>query len=97
LLANEPFEKFTPKTLTDFTALEQEIQRVKKQGFALDDEEFLPGLVCLAVLVPRPGAASNLCIAVQAPVMRVSLDKALQWLPNLQNAAAALSQIDANS
>jgi IclR family transcriptional regulator, acetate operon repressor len=97
LLANEPFEKFTPKTLTDFAALEKEIQRVKKQGFALDDEEFLPGLVCLAVLVPRPGAASNLCIAVQAPVMRVSLDKALQWLPNLQNAAAALSQIDANS
>jgi hypothetical protein len=28
--------------------------------------------------------------------MRVSLEKALQWLPNLQRAAAALSQIDAN-
>jgi IclR family transcriptional regulator, acetate operon repressor len=96
LLANEPFEKFTAKTKTDFASLEAEIQMVKKQGYALDDEEFLPGLVCLAVLVPRPDAASNLCIAVQAPVMRVSLEKALQWLPNLQRAAAALSQIDAN-
>jgi IclR family transcriptional regulator, acetate operon repressor len=105
LLANEPFEKFTPKTLIDFATLEAEIQLVKKQGYALDDEEFLPGLVCLAVLVPRPNVSpkpslslsSNLCIAVQAPVMRVSVDKAVQWLPNLQRAAAALSQIDANS
>jgi IclR family transcriptional regulator, acetate operon repressor len=96
LLANEPFEKFTPKTKIDFASLEAEIQLVKKQGYALDDEEFLPGLICLAVLVPRPDAASNLCIAVQAPVMRVSLEKAHQWLPNLQRAAAALSQIDAN-
>jgi IclR family transcriptional regulator, acetate operon repressor len=96
LLANEPFEKFTSKTKTDFASLEAEIQLVKKQGYALDDEEFLPGLVCLAVLVPRPDAASNLCIAIQAPVMRVSLEKALLWLPNLQRAASALSQIDAN-
>jgi IclR family transcriptional regulator, acetate operon repressor len=97
LLANEPFERFTPKTKTDFVSLEAEIQLVKKQGYALDDEEFLPGLVCLAVLVPRADSFSNLCIAVQAPIMRMSLDKAVQWLPNLQRAAAALGQIDANS
>ena len=38
---------------------------------------------------------SNLCVALQAPVMRLSADKALQWLPALQRAAAGASRIDA--
>ncbi|MEZ5626319.1 MAG: IclR family transcriptional regulator C-terminal domain-containing protein [Rhodocyclaceae bacterium] len=46
-----PLERFTNKTLTTLAALE-EIETVKRQGYALDDEEFLPGLVCAAVLVP---------------------------------------------
>ena len=49
---------------------------------------------------PRGEAArapSNLCIAIQAPVMRLNADKARQWLPALQRAASALSQIDAQA
>ena len=66
-------------------------------GYALDDEEFLPGLLCLAVLVPSPAGLSNLsnlCVAVQAPVMRLTAAKAKQLLPALQRAALALSRID---
>ena len=54
-------------------------QRVRRDGYALDNEEFLPGLVCVAVLVPAAegGAlAANLCVAVQAPAMRLSADEA---------------------
>jgi len=40
-------------------------------------------------------ALSNLCVALQAPVMRLSIDQALQFLPALQRAALALSQIEA--
>jgi IclR family transcriptional regulator, acetate operon repressor len=97
LFASEPLEKYTPKTITDFASLEAEIAKVKKLGYAVDDEEFLPGLVCVAVRVAKHGEPTNLCIALQAPVMRVSLEKAISWLPNLQRAASALSQIDANS
>ena len=66
------------------------MQRVRKDGFALDDEEFLPGLLCIAVLVPSESGPSNLCVAVQAPVMRLGMDKARQLLPALQRAAQAL-------
>ncbi|MEO6320941.1 MAG: IclR family transcriptional regulator C-terminal domain-containing protein, partial [Polaromonas sp.] len=64
---------------------------------ALDNEEFLPGLLCVAVLVPNASGRSNLCVAVQAPIMRLTLEKALQLLPALQRAAGALSQIEANA
>jgi DNA-binding IclR family transcriptional regulator len=94
LLAHAPLEKYTAKTLTDLAKFEKEIKRVQADGYALDDEEFLPGLLCLAVLVPSPAGLSNLCVAVQAPIMRLTAAKAKQLLPALQRAALALSRID---
>lgn len=92
LLAHAPLKQYTNKTITDLDALEAEFTRIRRDGFALDDEEFLPGLVCVAVLVP---GRANLCVAVQAPVMRLTPDKALQTLPALQRAAEAISRVDA--
>ena len=97
LLASAPLEAYTPKTITDLGEFEEEIKRVKRQGFALDNEEFLPGLLCVAVLVPAPSGRSNLCVAVQAPIMRMTAEKALQTLPPLQRAAEALSRIEAGA
>ncbi|WP_081271231.1 IclR family transcriptional regulator [Variovorax paradoxus] len=98
LLSNAPLEPYTPKTLTDTDALEKEVQRIRKDGYAIDHEEFLPGLLCIATLVPSgDDAPSNLCIAVQAPVMRLDAAKAKTLLPALQRAAKALSRIDAGA
>jgi DNA-binding IclR family transcriptional regulator len=98
LLAHAPLEKYTPSTVIELAALERQLQQVKRDGHAVDCEEFLPGLVCVAVRVPpaTPKARSNLCVALQAPVMRLGIDKALQLLPALQRAAEALGRIDAS-
>lgn len=97
LLAHTPLEVYTPKTLTHIDQLEQEIKQIKRQGFALDNEEFLPGLLCVAMLVPCASGRSNLCIAIQAPIMRLSADKARQLLPPLKRAAVALSHIETDA
>ena len=94
LLSHTPLEAFTHKTLTQRDLLEEEIKQVKRQGFALDNEEFLPGLLCVAVLVPSAAGRSNLCVAVQAPIMRLTPEKALSLLPALRRAADALSRIE---
>jgi DNA-binding IclR family transcriptional regulator len=94
LLAHAPLEKYTAKTITQLAKFEREIERVQRDGYALDEEEFLPGLLCIAVQVPSEAGLSNLCIAVQAPSMRLSAAKAKQLLPALRRAAAELSRID---
>lgn len=94
LLGHAPLRQYTAKTITDRDALERELVRCGRDGFAFDDEEFLPGLVCVAVLVPSRGGRSNLAVAVQAPIMRLTVDKALQVLPALQRAARAIGQAD---
>lgn len=94
LLAHAPLTQYTPRTVTDLDQIEQELKNVRRDGFAFDNEEFLPGLLCVAVLVPAPQGRSNLGVAVQAPIMRLTPDKALQMLPALQRAAVALSNIE---
>lgn len=97
LLAHAPLEAYTPKTLTNMDQLESDIKQIKSQGFALDNEEFLPGLLCVAMLVPSATGRSNLCVAVQAPIMRLTPEKALQMLSPLKRAAEALSRIETDA
>ncbi|MEX0871498.1 MAG: IclR family transcriptional regulator, partial [Aquisalimonadaceae bacterium] len=94
LLARVPLQSYTSNTQTDPKALEEEIRRVRENGYALDLEEFLPGLLCVAVLVPT-AERSNLCVALQAPVVRVTPDRANEFLPYLQEAARNLARIEA--
>lgn len=96
LLEHVPFEIYTKNTISSLDQLEEEIEKVRQQGYAFDNEEFLPGLFCVAVLVPRAdGGRSNMAVATQAPIMRMTADKALAALPALQRAAEALTKIEA--
>ncbi len=97
LLTHGTLEAYTSKTLTDLKQIEREIARVRKDGYAIDNEEFLPGLLCIAALVPSASGPSNLCVAVQAPIMRLDLAKAKTLLPALQRAAESLSRIVSDS
>lgn len=94
LLAAVPLEKFTQNTYTSFDALEQEIGQVRDQGYAFDNEEFLPGLFCLGVLVPAPQGHSNMGLAVQAPSIRFTRERAMSILPTLRCAAEAIGRIN---
>lgn len=97
LLSAAPLERCTANSVTDLEKLEREMKKVQRDGCAIDDEEFLPGLICLAAPVPTAGGQrSNLCVAVQAPIVRLPVAKARRLLPALQRAARALGEIDAD-
>lgn len=98
LLDHAPLQRYTANTLASSEALERELKQIRADGYAFDDEEFLPGLLCLAVGVPVAHGRSSLCVAVQAPLLRCSRDKALDhWLPALRRAAQALGRIDTDT
>ena len=94
LLAHVPLERFTDNTLTDLQALEREVESAKRNSYALDNEEFLPGLFCVAVPVTSGPGRATMGIAVQAPVIRLTREKALGLLPALRRAAAAIAEIN---
>lgn len=94
LLAHAPLQRHTPRTVVELDALEEELDAVRGAGYAVDNEEFLDGLVCVAVLVPSGSRRSNVCVAVQAPALRLQPEAAADLLPALQRAATAIGDIE---
>jgi IclR family KDG regulon transcriptional repressor len=43
-----PLYKFTPKTIVTLHDLQAELARVRKRGYAVDDEEYVAGVRCIA-------------------------------------------------
>jgi IclR family acetate operon transcriptional repressor len=93
LIAALPLVRHTATTLTTRTALEDELAQIKRQGYAVDAEEFVDGLVCVAVPVTSPGSRAVRCaVALQAPAVRTSLHQILLQVPRLKEAAVALGR-----
>lgn len=87
-------DRYTNNTLTDHDALMQNLKVIRKQHYALDLEEYLLGLVCLAVpIFSRMGRARSCvaALAIQAPVARLNSERILDKLPKLQAAAQSLT------
>lgn len=85
-------EMRTPTTLIDPDALLAELKQVAKQGYAADNEEFMEGMVALAVPVRDTAGRYVASLAVHGPMMRMSLQDALERLPVLQAGAERLSR-----
>jgi IclR family acetate operon transcriptional repressor len=47
LIAESGMTRYTPKTLTDVESLLTELERVRSEGYALDDEEEAEGVFCV--------------------------------------------------
>lgn len=67
-LRNHPLRARTANTITDMSKLLDELEQIRHDGYALDDEEFADGLCCLAV--PLDHGASPFVIGVSVPAMR---------------------------
>ncbi len=88
-----PLARYTATTLDSREALEAEFRRIRKDGYSVDAEEFVEGLVCVAVPVPaQHGGIPRCAVALQAPAARMSLAQAIERLPRLQAAAQALAR-----
>ena len=77
----------TPSTITSIPRMEEECVRILRDGYSVDDEEFLLGLIAVAVPVRSPSGAVVAAIACHAPCARLSLKDAVRRLPELQEAA----------
>lgn len=47
-ILSSPMKKFTPNTIVDGTSLKEEMKAIRARGYAVDSEEMLPGIACVA-------------------------------------------------
>jgi DNA-binding IclR family transcriptional regulator len=90
LLNTRPLHPYTATTITDPAALTRELDNIRKTGIATDNQEFLAGVVCVAVPIHADNGTVVAAIAVSAPLARMSLQQGLQHIPRLREAAAKI-------
>ncbi|MBC8079892.1 MAG: IclR family transcriptional regulator [Gorillibacterium sp.] len=54
LLADAPLNSLTPNTITDLDRLLEELDGIRKNGFAIDHEEVIQGFICVAAPIRNP-------------------------------------------
>lgn len=71
-LAGGPFVPLTSRTIVDPARLLEELDRVRAQGYAVDDGEIAEGLTCMAVPIRKPDG--NVMAAISVSQVRQSKD-----------------------
>src|ERR1700690_1125850 len=75
------FEKFTPRTIATVEALRAEMEKTRRRGYAVDDEEFEEGLRCIAVPLLDAQRLPVAAVTISGPSFRVTAQK----LPSIAN------------
>lgn len=88
-------ESFTDNTITDIAALEEELKTIRDRGAAVNDQEYMVGLVGLAVPVPNPANDGSFAaaLAIHAPEPRLDATEILRYEPTLRRAAERLGAL----
>jgi len=93
LVAHMALTRMTPATIVAAKTLGAECERIAKVGYSCDREEFIAGLIAVAVPVRDAAGSVRAAIAVHAPVARMTLRQALTQLGPLREAAKKMEKL----
>jgi len=90
LVSTLPLPRHNERTITDRALMAKELDRIVASGYALDNEEYVAGVACVAVPVRVAGEAVA-AVAVHAATARLPLQRAIEFVPRLTEAAQRIA------
>lgn len=92
LLTSAPLRKFTDKTIVNPAEIEKDLKLIRSTKTALEKEEYLPGL--LGIAVPVFDTRGRMCATVSAsvPATRTDAKHVMSFVPALNRAAMAITE-----
>jgi IclR family acetate operon transcriptional repressor len=72
IVADKGLTAFTPHTITDIEKLKEDLRLTRRNGFAIDREEFQLGVICLGAAIRDHAGAVVGSISVSSPVFRAA-------------------------
>ncbi|MEI6611874.1 MAG: IclR family transcriptional regulator [Betaproteobacteria bacterium] len=86
-LGDAPFESYTPNTITNYEKLFPELEKIRKNGYALDESAFLEGFIGIAVPVINSKHKTFATITAHGPAPRMQ-EKSIDFYINPLKQAA---------
>ncbi len=91
-LRSRPLERFTANTVTAPEKLERELDLIRRQGFAFDNEEKAAGMRCVAAPILNFYGEAVAGISISGPTHRMPVDGIAQMGALVRAAAAKVSE-----
>lgn len=89
---NTPLLPYTQKTITSLAELNLELDKIRSQGYAFDDEECDQGAKCVAAPIRDYTGRIIAGISITAPTIRLQPERISAILPILLDTANEISQ-----
>jgi IclR family pca regulon transcriptional regulator len=92
LISSIKLTKRGPNTITSKKALREELEEVREEGFAVNDEELAPGLYAIAAPVRNEAREVVAAVSISAPSAMIALEEMVDALsPHLLSTADRIS------
>ena len=89
-LLKKDLEVFTENTINDHKKLEAELLKIKKQGYAVDYEEYEIGLICVAVPIFNQKNDIVASLSAAGPANRFKINQLKDYVQTLKSGAAKI-------
>jgi IclR family acetate operon transcriptional repressor len=91
LFAAQPMTRYTPQTITTIDGLASELERVRRNGYAYDEEELHPGVRCLAAPIRDHRSRIVAAFGLSMPATRLTRDHIPALVEHIAGAAENVS------
>lgn len=81
----------TPHTITSATQLREELDRIREYGYSVDNEENVPGIVCVAAPIINHLGRAEHGVSVTALAMDKTLEELKKYAPLVIDCASKIS------
>lgn len=93
ILEHLPKPRLAKNTLITIESFEEEFKQIRKNGYAVDNEEFIDDMVAISAPILDSEKKVSAGVYIIAPTIRKSLDELLEYVPLLKKTALELSAI----
>ncbi|WP_424830088.1 IclR family transcriptional regulator [Ruegeria sp.] len=86
-VSQQSYHRFTDKTLASEQALRDDLSLIRSRGYAIDDEEHEPGIICIACPILTAGGRMLGAISVTGSTERMDFNQLEAWIPRVRHVA----------
>nr|WP_174825882.1 MULTISPECIES: IclR family transcriptional regulator [unclassified Ruegeria] len=86
-VSQQSYHRFTEKTLASEDALRADLDLIRERGYAIDDEEHEPGIICVACPILTASGRMLGAISVTGSTERMNFNQLETWVPRVRRVA----------
>ncbi len=90
---NSEIIPYTPSTITSLASMQEEVKKIRRLGYAIDNEEHEPGIRCVAAAITDFSGRAIAAVSLAATVYRMPDERIQELAPLVISTAKNISSV----